>query len=216
MTNEMLLQKRGRPLLGLLTLGLLFLLGAALSYFNAHPSLVVHTSFQQASGSEPGTSPGEGMAMSGDSMQQGVMNLMKKLQENPSDHEALLGLAEHFTHLQEWSKAETFALRALVAVPADVQTLYLLGIIQHNQKRHAEAAATLEKVVVAKDDPSVRYSLGMLYAYYLNQPDKGLIQLRQALDMPNITPELKSALNEEIEKIEGHKKHTLQSGTSIQ
>lgn len=214
MTNEILLQKRGRPLLGFLALGLVFLLGAALSYFNDHPGLVVHTSLQQASGSDMGTSGGAGT--SPEPIQQGVMNLMKKLQENPSDHEALIGLAEHFTHLQEWSKAETFALRALIALPANTQTLYLLGIIQHNQKRHDEAAATLEKVAAAKDDPSVRYSLGMLYAYYLNQPDKGLAQLRHALDMPAITPELKTALTEEIQKIEEHKKHTPQGGSSRQ
>lgn len=213
MTNEMLLQKRGRPLLGFLALGLVFLLGAALSYFNDHPGLVVHTSLQQASDSGVGTSDGGGMIASGEPIQQGVMNLMKKLQENPSDHEALIGLAEHFTHLQEWSKAETFALRALIALPADTQTLYLLGIIQHNQKRHDEAAATLEKVAAAKDDPSVRYSLGMLYAYYLNQPDKGLAQLRHALAMPAVTPELKTALTEEIQKIEEHKKHTPQGGS---
>lgn len=55
----------------------------------------------------------------------------------------------------------------------------MLGIIQHSQNRNAEAAASLEKVVAAREDPSVRYSLGILYAYYLEQPDKGLEQLQR-------------------------------------
>ncbi|MFR4118012.1 MAG: tetratricopeptide repeat protein, partial [Bilophila wadsworthia] len=111
--------------------------------------------------------------------QQGVMALMQKLQKNPTDLEALVGLTEHFMHTQDWQRAETFALRAVVAAPNETQPLYMLGIIQHSQNRNAEAAASLEKVVAAREDPSVRYSLGILYAYYLEQPDKGLEQLQR-------------------------------------
>ena len=76
--------------------------------------------------------------------------------------------------------------------------------------RSAEAAASLEKVVAAKEDPSVRYSLGILYAYYLEQPDKGLEQLQKALDNPNTPADLKKAVSEEVTKIKEHKNHTPQ------
>lgn len=82
----------------------------------------------------------------------------------------------------------------MVAAPNETQPLYMLGIIQHSQNRNAEAAASLEKVVAAKEDPSVRYSLGILYAYYLEQPDKGLEQLQKALDNPNTPADLKKAV----------------------
>ena len=75
---------------------------------------------------------------------------------------------------------------------------------------NAEAAASLEKVVAAKEDPSVRYSLGILYAYYLEQPDKGLEQLQKALDNPNTPADLKKAVSEEVTKIKEHKNHTPQ------
>lgn len=57
-------------------------------------------------------------------------------------------------HTQDWQRAETFALRAVVAAPNETQPLYMLGIIQHSQNRNAEAAASLEKVVAAREDPS--------------------------------------------------------------
>ena len=135
--------------------------------------------------------------------QQGVMALMQKLQKNPTDLEALVGLTEHFMHTQDWQRAETFALRAVVAAPNETQPLYMLGIIQHSQNRNAEAAASLEKVVAAKEDPSIRYSLGILYAYYLEQ-------LQKALDNPNTPADLKKAVSEEVTKIKEHKNHTPQ------
>ena len=58
--------------------------------------------------------------------------------------------------------------------------------------------------------PSVRYSLGILYAYYLEQPDKGLEQLQKALDNPNTPADLKKAVAEEVTKIKEHKNHTPQ------
>ena len=37
--------------------------------------------------------------------QQGIMALMQKLQKNPTDLEALVGLTEHFMHTQDWQLA---------------------------------------------------------------------------------------------------------------
>ena len=67
-----------------------------------------------------------------------------------------------------------------------------------------------EMKIAAKEDPSVRYSLGILYAYYLEQPDKGLEQLQKALDNPNTPADLKKAVAEEVTKIKEHKNHTPQ------
>ena len=59
--------------------------------------------------------------------------------------------------------------------------------------------------------------LGILYAYYLEQPDKGLEQLQKALDNPNTPADLKKAVAEEVTKIKEHKKPHASAGavTSI-
>ena len=170
--------KNRRSILLLITAGLVLMLVSTLSYFSANPGLVSHTT----TGTQAAAPSGQQMPTSAgmdEATQQGVMALMQKLQKNPTDLEALVGLTEHFMHTQDWQRAETFALRAVVAAPNETQPLYMLGIIQHSQNRNAEAAASLEKVVAAREDPSVRYSLGILYAYYLEQPDKGLEQLQK-------------------------------------
>ena len=190
--------KNRRSILLLITAGLVLMLVSTLSYFSANPGLVSHTT----TGTQAAAPSGQQMPTSAgmdEATQQGVMALMQKLQKNPTDLEALVGLTEHFMHTQDWQRAETFALRAVVA-----------GIIQPSQNRNAEAAASLEKVVAAREDPSVRYSLGILYAYYLEQPDKGLEQLQKALDNPNTPADLKKAVAEEVTKIKEHKNHTPQ------
>ena len=120
------------------------------------------------------------------------------------------GSALAANHLAVHAMVTLSLIHILVAAPNETQPLYMLGIIQHSQNRNAEAAASLEKVVAAKEDPSIRYSLGILYAYYLEQPDKGLEQLQKALDNPNTPADLKKAVSEEVTKIKEHKNHTPQ------
>lgn len=207
--------KNRRRLLLTVSVGLLLMLFSALSYFTTNPELVIHTGSPNGSSStatrDSGMPAGAGSMSGMDSAaQEGIMKLMQRLQQNPSDMEALGGLTEHFMHTQDWQRAETFAMRAVLAAPNETKPLYMLGVIQHNQKRHAEAAVNLEKVAEKDKDPSVRYSLGILYAYYLNDPDKGIEQLEKALKSPDITPELKTSVLEEIEKAKAHKTHTPQ------
>ena len=207
MTETTLRKNRRLILLSLLAgLGLIFI--ATLSYFTANPGLVMHAA-SNAPASEPANAP-QGMGGMDEATQQGVMALMQKLQQNPTDVDALVGLAEHFMHTQDWQKAETFALRAVVSAPNETRPLYMLGIIQHSQNRHAEAAASLEKVIAAKEDPSVRYSLGILYSYYLQAPDKGIAQFEKALADPSLAPDLKKAIEEELKKAKEHKNHAPQ------
>ena len=132
--------KNRRSILLLITAGLVLMLVSTLSYFSANPGLVSHTT----TGTQAAAPSGQQMPTSAgmdEATQQGVMALMQKLQKNPTDLEALVGLTEHFMHTQDWQRAETFALRAVVAAPNETQPLYMLGIIQHSQNRNAEAAS---------------------------------------------------------------------------
>ena len=126
--------KNRRSILLLITAGLVLMLVSTLSYFSANPGLVSHTT----TGTQAAAPSGQQMPTSAgmdEATQQGVMALMQKLQKNPTDLEALVGLTEHFMHTQDWQRAETFALRAVVAAPNETQPLYMLGIIQHSQPR---------------------------------------------------------------------------------
>ena len=60
--------------------------------------------------------------------------------------------------------------------------------------------ATLEKVVALRDDATVRYSLGVLYSYFLQQKDKGRAHWEAGLKDPKISPEMRQAIEEELKK----------------
>ncbi len=100
--------KNRRSILLLITAGLVLMLVSTLSYFSANPGLVSHTT----TGTQAAAPSGQQMPTSAgmdEATQQGVMALMQKLQKNPTDLEALVGLTEHFMHTQDWQRAETFA-----------------------------------------------------------------------------------------------------------
>ena len=131
---------------------------------------------------------------------QQIGKLMRQIAENPNDSTAMIHLVEHLIGAQNWDAAETFAQRAITLDAANSKPLYLLGVIMHNQGRNKEAAEALEKVLAIKDEASVRYSLGVLYLYFLENPAKGVEHLKAGLQDPKASDELKAAIMQELEK----------------
>jgi len=130
-----------------------------------------------------------------------ISQLMQKIQQNPGDVAAMLHLAEHFVEDKNWAAAENFLRKAVVAAPSNPQPLYLLGVVLHNQGKHAEAAACLERVVSLRDEPSVRYSLGVLYIHYLQDPARGGQHLLAALAQPELADDLGILIRAELDAL---------------
>jgi len=130
-----------------------------------------------------------------------IGKLMQKIQQDPGDVAAMLHLAEHFVEDKNWAAAENFLRKAVVAAPGNPQPLYLLGVVLHNQGNHAEAAACLERVVSLRDEPSVRYSLGVLYIHYLQDPAHGGRHLRVALAQPELADDLGKLIRAELDAL---------------
>ena len=130
----------------------------------------------------------------------GSRKLMEQVSQNPTDMDTLLSLVNALVKMENWEAAENFAQRAIELDAKDPRPLHLLGIIQHSTNRHADAARSLEAVIALKDDPSVRYSLGVLYIYYLNDKERGLAQLRAGLSLPGISDGLRKHLESELKK----------------
>lgn len=135
-----------------------------------------------------------------DSAAQQIGQLMRQVAENPNDGTALVHLVEHLIGAQNWEAAETFAQRAVTLDTGNSKPLYLLGVIMHNQGRNKEAAEALERVLAIKDEASVRYSLGVLYIHYLDNPAKGVEHLSAGLHDSGAPEELKKAIMVELEK----------------
>lgn len=146
-----------------------------------------------------------GRMQAGDAAAPGGMDeigaLMQKIQQDPGDVSSMVHLAEHFIQDGNRQAAENFLRRAVVAAPADAQPLYLLGVVLHQQGKHEEAAACFERVLSLRDEPSTRYSLGVLYVHYLHKAERGAEHLRIALTQPDLPEELAELIRTEMRNL---------------
>lgn len=175
-----------RSLAFFLALCLLAMLGASLWQRFTSPSLTISR--------VAGMNPSEGRSEIG--------ALMEQAGKNPNDRAVLLRLVEQLMAIGQWQGAENFAHRALNLDPArpDSRAMYLLAVIHHNQGRHREAAELLEKLLAREENPSARYSLGILYLHFLNNPEAGIAQMNKGLQNRETAPALAAAMREELEK----------------
>ena len=185
---------RGMHRILLLFLACAFAGMAAVSLWQrvVQPDLIIPSNTQQRSAGRDET-PVDNMNEIG--------QLMQKVQQNPGDVAAILHLAEHFVEDKNWAAAENFLRKAVVAAPSNPQPLYLLGVVLHNRGGHAEAAACLERVVSLRDEPSVRYSLGVLYVHHLQDPARGDQHLRVALAQPGLPDDLAKLIRAELDAL---------------
>lgn len=132
-----------------------------------------------------------------------IGSLMKQVAQNPSDQDALLKLVETLMSQGQWETAENFAQKAISLSEKgqpNPRALYLLAIIHHNMGRHEQAAELLEKFLEKDENPSARYSLGILYTHYLNRQAEGMEQFRKGIANDMASPSLKASMREELEK----------------
>lgn len=156
-----------------------------------HPDLIIHRIVDQPEAGMPEMNNVIGM-------------LMQRVSKNPQDLEATLQLTENLMAIGQWQGAENFANKALAltsANPSEIRPLYLLSLIHHNRGEQEQAAELLEKVLEKQDNPSARYNLGILYAHYLNKPEKALEEFRLAAAQEGLSPGLKAAIEDELKKI---------------
>ncbi|MBD5416179.1 MAG: tetratricopeptide repeat protein [Desulfovibrio sp.] len=187
MASEFTIPARARVLIISLGIALVAMLAASLAErFTSTGLTVRHTHEPAAQAPAPGTDE--------------VGRLMQEVAKDPGNKAALVEIAERLMTMGSWDGAESFATRALALDPRDGRTRYLLGVIRHNQGKHAEAAKLLEEALRDKDSAAMRYSLGVLYLHYLNEPARGVEHLTEALHAPDADESLRQAIREELEK----------------
>ena len=185
---------RGMQRIVLLFLALAFagMTAASLWQRIAQPDLLVPSGVRQMGAAQDEAHTGD---------REEIGRLMLRVQQNPGDADAMFHLAEHFVQDENWTAAEHFLRKAVVAAPGNPQALYLLGVVLHNQGHHAEAASCLERVMDLRDEPSVRYSLGVLYIHYLQDPERGGRYLRAALGQAGLPDGLAKLIREELDAL---------------
>ena len=176
------------------TLFLLACLGvmlfAAVVYRVENPTIVQHEERREMPG-------GGSMEKMGDMA--GVSALMKKLQDNPDDIEAMRSLGMSFMEMQAWDRALSFWDMVLERRPDDVMALNQKGFCLFELEQYAEAAALFERMLgIEKENFHAHYNLGVIYKYYLEQPDKAAAHFQSVVDASPDDPALVSNARREL------------------
>lgn len=203
MTNDFSLTERARLLVLALGLCLAAMLVASLADRFTSSGLTVRHAPESAA---------QGPASGNDE----VGRLMQEISRDPNNKAALIAIAERLMGMGSWDGAESFVNRALALDSKDARARYLLGVIRHNQGKHDEAARLLEEALKTREDPSMRYSLGVLYIHYLGEPARGVEQLNQALKAPGLDESLRQSIREELEKAPQHQEKARAAEAKVQ
>ena len=185
-----------RLVLGGMALGLAVMLLVSLAYrLGSHP--LTRTAAAPTVASAPTMPPAGASAASGTGGDAGAATpeqaatiaAMQKLQADPNDVDALLELADLFMRQNSPESAQGFINRALVAAPGDAR-----------QGKYPEAAEAMTRSLRLQDNPTVRYSLAVVYRYHLNDEAKAKEQLEAARANPDLPPDLRALVEQELAK----------------
>ncbi len=163
---------------------------AAVVFRVENPSLVQQEERQEMPG-------GEGMDKMGDMA--GVTAMMKKLQENPDDVEAMRALGMSFMDMQAWDKAISFWDMVLKKDANDVMALNQKGFCLFELEKYADAAGLFEQMLTLEPQNfHAHFNLGIIYKHYLAQPDKAAVHFQAVLDAAPDDPELVNNARREL------------------
>jgi tetratricopeptide (TPR) repeat protein len=130
-----------------------------------------------------------------------LTELMAQLRENPDDPAVLVEIGRSFLAMQDFSRADLFASRALDADPDNIPALKLYGLSASGQKRNEMAAQSFAKIVeLDPTDGGARYNLGLLYRYHLNREAEAKEQFELAAEHTAGDPRLEGLVREELDK----------------
>ncbi|MDL2271456.1 hypothetical protein LJC23_00300 [Desulfovibrio sp. OttesenSCG-928-I05] len=129
-------------------------------------------------------------------------SLMARIQAAPNDAESLLAIADIFARHQDWDRVEAFLLRAAKAAPSDIRPLHMLGINHTRKGDYPAAAASFEAALERGNNPSVAYSLAILYSRYMHAPDRAIPLLESLLSDSGVPDAVRTLAKEEMQHLQ--------------
>jgi tetratricopeptide (TPR) repeat protein len=191
-TNNAFPQAARRRALYFLLACLGLMLFAAVSFRVENPTIVQHEERREMPG-------GGGMEQMGGDMA-AVSAMMKKLQENPEDIAAMRALGMSFMDMQAWDKAMSFWDMILERNQNDVMALNQKGFCLFELEKYAEAAEFFERMLaIEPQNFHAHYNLGVIYKYYLTQPEKAVAHFQAVIDAAPDDPGLVSNAQRELD-----------------
>ena len=174
-----------RSVLVLVGIGFLAMFASSFIYRFENPSLIMRTGH------------GGGAAMPAE--MEGLMQLMRQLQENPDDLNLQLRAAEQFMMMGAYERAEAFLKKAEAVAPNDPAVLNDYGIVLYNLDRPEAAKARFEKILAADpDNHRAHYNLGLLYKYAFKDMENARTHFQAVLESDEADADSRKNAREEM------------------
>ncbi len=178
-----------KVVMGLLAVGILLMVGVTVFERLDNPSLVHPTNIPAKRQAARDESP--------------LARLMRQAGEEPNNAAIQVELAMLLLGQGKMDEAQTFLDRARVLDVNNPDVPYLLGYIANFNKHYEDAARLMEESLAIADRIEVRYSVGIIYQYYLKNTEKALEHWKKGLVAGDANKEKLKQIQQEIDKALG-------------
>ena len=161
-----------------------------------HPNLFVQVEHrhEQKSAMPPG------MGEQGGPMAK-VKEYMARVDQNPDDVEALVGLGNAFLMMRAWDRALVPLIHASELAPGDAGVLKAVGIAYFNKKEYDKASEAYQAILaVAPDDTLALFNLGIINKYYFKKMDVARTYFEKVLSLEKNDSEMLKMARQELEQ----------------
>lgn len=156
-----------KVVMGLLAAGIVLMVGVTVVERLSNPSLVQPTNIPTQPQAARDENP--------------LARLMRQAGEEPNNAAIQVELAMLLLGQGNVEEAQTFLNRARVLDVNNPDVPYLLGYIANFNKHYDDAAKLMEESLALADRAEVRYSVGIIYQYYLKDTKKAVEHWKKGL-----------------------------------
>jgi len=143
----------------------------------------------------------EGQAMGGVSSgaMSKVKEFMARVDADPNDVEALIGLGNSFLMMRAWDRALQPLLKARTLQSDNTTVLKGIGIAYFNKEDFTKAAESYEAILKVDDkDTLALFNLGVIYKHYFKKPDQAGTYFSRVLELEKDDQEMIKLAREEL------------------
>lgn len=130
-----------------------------------------------------------------------VKEFMARVEKNPDDVEALIGLGNSFLMMRAWDRALESLGKARSLDPKNTGVLKGIGIAHFNKEDFKKAAESYEAILkIDESDTLALFNLGVIYKHYFEKIDVARTYFEKVLAIEKNDAEMIRLAKEELEK----------------
>lgn len=128
-----------------------------------------------------------------------ISEMMARLDSEPNHLPTLMALGDQFMRMGSWERAAVFWKRSLGLDPSLERAMNGLGVAHYNMDQYAESAEQFGRIVdVNPENYRAHFNLGMLYKYYLEDPEQAQVHFERVLELDPDDLELMERIRDEL------------------